>query len=294
MRSLKVEPAIAIASIIDASMCSPMPVRRARSTAANAGARRIDPADELARPPAGLHRRTCGTPPIGQGPRFRLHGELGRDPAGEGPGLAERRDRQHHELGMLARSASMSRPAGPESSTTRSAPATSSSTSASPGRPITERLPALRYRKSTPAPSPVAPSRRSTPAAVYQRSGSPPGGSTFTTSAPASTNSFVQYGPAIPVLSSTTRMVESAFIGSRGRRSRHDPTGVSCGWYTPLVDAGCGRGGGCGRGEDVMSPGSRAAREPRTRAVRPIGSGTTPRARARAGRRPSGPSGTRR
>ena len=43
------------------------------------------------------------------------------------------------------------------------------------------------------------------PPADHARHGSPPGGSTFTTSAPASASSRLQYPPGMPVLRSTTR-----------------------------------------------------------------------------------------
>ena len=77
-------------------------------------------------------------------------------------------------------------------------------------RPVTDRFEVLRYSKSAPEPQ--------------WRSGSPPGGSTLTTSAPASAKSFEQYGPAISVVQSTTRTPSSISAhpgqGTVERRSR--------------------------------------------------------------------------
>src|SRR5436309_13166984 len=90
-----------------------------------------------------------------------------------------------------------SRPAsGPRLSTTTSARATRSSSSARPSAVAqsiaTLRFDVLRKRKRTPS----SPGGSSTPHAVQRRMGSPPaGGSTLTTSAPASASSFVAYGP---------------------------------------------------------------------------------------------------
>ena len=62
--------------------------------------------------------------------------------------------------------------------TTTSAAASSACTSASAGPPTTDRFEVLRNSNRAPEPQ--------------LRSGSPPAGSTFTTSAPASASSFVQ------------------------------------------------------------------------------------------------------
>ena len=68
--------------------------------------------------------------------------------------------------GWLRAVSSASKAAGAKLSTTRSAPAISASTSGSPGRPTTERLPAARKRKSAPSWEPS-----STPAEAWRRSG---------------------------------------------------------------------------------------------------------------------------
>ena len=188
---------------------------------------------------------------------------------------------------------------GARSSMTMSAPATSSSTSASPGRPITERLRRVEVPEEHAGAVAVAPSRRSTPVAVYQRQRVAVG-----------RLDLHHVGAGV---GEQLRAVRARDPGARGRRpgwsrarssvpedAAHvtiQPASAAVGihpWLTPVAGCGAGAGAGAGAGEVVMSPGPRAAREPRTRAVRPIGSGTTPRARARAGRRPSGPSGTRR
>src|SRR5450759_628635 len=83
----------------------------------------------------------------------------------------------------------------PPVSTRTSAVAHSSPTVASPGAATTDRFEVWRNSKSAPEP--------------HERRGSPSGGSTLTTSAPASASSFVQYGPAISVEQSTTRIPSS-------------------------------------------------------------------------------------
>ena len=89
-------------------------------------------------------------------------------------------------------------------STTTSADATSSSTPGSPGRPRTERTPWCRKRNSA---EPVTGSTVVSAAspAVHERQGSPSGGSTLTTSAPASDEQLRAVRPAMPKLKSTTR-----------------------------------------------------------------------------------------
>ena len=97
----------------------------------------------------------------------------------------------------ISRRAAVSRP-GPESSTTMSAQVASFRTAGSSMYPVIDRLEALRNRNKAPSPTtgPLV--------ADQPRSGSPPAGSAFTTSAPASASSFVQYPPAIPLDKSRT------------------------------------------------------------------------------------------
>jgi hypothetical protein len=63
------------------------------------------------------------------------------------------------------------------------------------------RFDVLRKRKRTPSSAPDS----ARPEALQCRSGSPCGGSTLRTSAPASASSLVQYGPAISLERSSTR-----------------------------------------------------------------------------------------
>src|SRR5690349_805824 len=100
---------------------------------------------------------------------------------------------------------------------TTSASATSASTSGSPGRPTTERMPWCRNWKSAPPAS----GSICAPPADHVRHGSPPGGSTLTTSAPASQSRRAAYPPGMPVLKSTTRSADSpANIDSDGPEVR--------------------------------------------------------------------------
>src|SRR5690349_16700479 len=94
---------------------------------------------------------------------------------------------------------------GGKLSITTSASATSASTWGSPGRPTTERMPWCRNWKSAPPAS----GSICAPPADQPRQGSPPGGSTFTTSAPASQSRRAAYPPGMPVLKSTTRSADS-------------------------------------------------------------------------------------
>ena len=70
------------------------------------------------------------------------------------------------------------------------------------------------------------PRAASVPDAVHRRSGSPPGSSIFSTSAPASASSLVQYGPAISVDRSRTRTPASG-RASRSAATAQDTTATS-------------------------------------------------------------------
>ena len=182
----------------ETSSNAPSPVRVERRSTAMAAAAAVAPADHSAiRPPACTGGRSIvPRPAIEPHSAWTVNSVAGRPAYGPvSPyGVIE----QSTSRGSALCSATGSIPATPES-TRRSAPAIKRSISGSPGAPTTECLPAARKRKSAPARSPVAPE------ADHCRSGSPPGGSILTTSAPASRKSLVVYAPLIPVDVSTTR-----------------------------------------------------------------------------------------
>src|SRR4051794_23361660 len=114
---------------------------------------------------------------------------------------------------------------------TRSAAAARARTRELSRSDATDRLEVLRNRNSAPSPS------GREPEADQARIGSPePGGSTFTTSAPASANSFPQYGPAICVDSSRTRTPASGPRADGPDTSADAPPDGSA----AAADAACG------------------------------------------------------
>ena len=185
-RSEYIVPAMFITSSSEKSTCSPSPSTRARRTAASAAtAANVPPTHSVVRPPAmigGCDARprvaidphsACTVNSVEGRPTYGPVRPNGVIESTTSPGCCSTR--------RAAPNASSAK-----DSTTRCASRTSASTCASPGAPTTERFPAARNWNSG-ASRPA----RSTPLAVKWRSGSPPGGPTFTTSAPASQNSFV-------------------------------------------------------------------------------------------------------
>ena len=144
-RSPNTEPAIAIASASERSMCSPTPVRRRACSRDDDGRRAVQPADVLGEAAAGLHRVARRLAPEQHRARLGLHDEVGGQRGSDsGPPAPNGEIDSTTRCGCRERTPSTSKRPGPKLSTTMSASASSASTCASPGSPTTERLPALR------------------------------------------------------------------------------------------------------------------------------------------------------
>ena len=143
-RSPNTDPAMAIASVRDRSMCSPTPVRRARAAATTtAGAPYNPPTYSARRPPACTGSRDV-LPRKSSVPDSACTMKSVAARSDSGPPAPNGEIDSTTRCGWRARTPSTSKFPGPKLSTTMSASPSSASTCASPGAPTTERLPALR------------------------------------------------------------------------------------------------------------------------------------------------------
>ena len=200
----------AMQSSMATSTCSPFPHRRASLYAATAPSAAYVPVTHSPIRPPAASGGFSGSPrwPVDPHAACRVNSVLGR--SAHGPSQPNGVIVTTTRAGFTSHSAWRS--TGPPA-TRRSAAARSSAS------PRTDLLEVLRNSKRAPEPQ--------------LRKGSPVAGSTLTTSAPASASTLVQYGPAMSVVKSTTRIPSSICWRSLpgrapGRRPVHTLPDVAC------------------------------------------------------------------